>query len=107
MSEKGAEGILRRRAEERAAAEAASRPTYVIENPERPAPSGESRTSRAFGAIHEHQRTANYRTGLSDPRLATWLYLAVVATAIMFTQKWGEVVAVVASSTKSAAQAKK
>lgn len=102
MSEKGAEGILRQRAEEKARADAAARPTYVIEAPS-PAESGDqgpSRASRGFGKVHDFQRGANVRTGLNDPRLATWLYLALVATAVMFSKAWGGVVTAVASGTK-------
>lgn len=101
MSQRGAEGILKarmeetRRQKEAEAATQAEPDTYVIENPDSP-----SRTSRAFGRVNEFQRGADVNTGLRDPRLATWLYLAVVATSVMFSAKWGQIMQAVVSGTR-------
>lgn len=98
MSERGAEGILKRRAAERQQAVEAAAPE---EQPYHSVGEGPSRTERTFGAINQHQREANYRTGLNDPRLAVWLYLSLVVTSIMFNPIWGKVAGAVAGARKS------
>lgn len=103
MSERGAEGILKRRQAEAAAAREAAAEAEVGPG-EQYHSVGEtpSRTERTFGAINRHQREANYRTGLNDPRLSVWLYLSLVVTSIMFNPIWGKVTGAVAGSAKAA-----
>jgi len=35
--------------------------------------------------------------GLSNPKLALWLYVAIIVVAVMFSTTWGRVVPVVAA----------
>lgn len=109
MSKRGAEGILAERAAQRERErEEASRPTYVIEaessEDRNDTPGyrfgsgvgrGIRRTSENVGAVRE----SNPATGLNDPRLAVWLYIAVVSTAVMFSKKWATVSKAVVSGT--------
>jgi hypothetical protein len=61
---------------------------------------GTSAVGRGADSVSEWRSTADLNTGLADPRLAVWLYIAVVSMAVMFTKKWGQVLSAVSSGVK-------
>lgn len=55
-------------------------------------PGRASRTYHSVGSGVSRVQGSDPSTGLGDPKLALWLYVAILSVAVMFSKKWGQLV---------------